>query len=194
MKKHCRSKLVLVTLLSISLLATGCSAQWISVALADLPVLVQMSLNIGTLVTTLETGRQLSSAEAGTIQDISKEASKDLALLQVLYNQYKASPTATTIQKIQSAIADLNQNLPKLLQAAHISDPTLSTRITAAVNLILTTVNSFASLIPQPAPSVHAQVARQKLAVPVAAELKKQWNEQVCGTIGTTSLASCTVN
>jgi hypothetical protein len=37
MKSHCRSKLVLVTLLSISLLATGCSAQWISVALADLP-------------------------------------------------------------------------------------------------------------------------------------------------------------
>jgi hypothetical protein len=116
-----------------------------------------------------------------------------LALLQVLYKQYKANPTATAIQKIQNAITDLNQNLPALLQAAHISDPTLATRITAAVNLILTTVNSFASLIPQPAASVHAQVTRQRLSVPAAAELRKQWNEQVCGSNGGASLASCTV-
>jgi len=64
-----------------------------------MPVLLQMSLNIGTLVTTLETGKQLSSAEAAAIQNISKEAGKDLALLQVLCNQYKANPSATTIQK-----------------------------------------------------------------------------------------------
>lgn len=139
-----------------------------------MPVLLQMSLNIGTLVTTRETGKQLSSAEAAAIQNISKEAGKDLALLQVLCNQYKANPSATTIQKIQNAIADINQNLPVLLQAAHISDPILSTRVTAAVNLILTTVNSFASLIPQPSAPIQAQVTSKKLTIPVAADLKKQ--------------------
>ena len=46
-----KSKTVLAILLSISLLATGCSAQWISIALADLPVLTQMALNIGTIIT-----------------------------------------------------------------------------------------------------------------------------------------------
>jgi hypothetical protein len=48
--------------LSISLIATGCSAQWTSVALADLPVLIQMALNISTIVTTLQSGQQISAS------------------------------------------------------------------------------------------------------------------------------------
>jgi hypothetical protein len=135
--------------LSISLIATGCSAQWVSVALADLPVLTQMALNLAALVATLQSGKQLSPAEALAIQNISAEASKDLTLLQSLYNAYKASPSADTLQKIQSMIQETNRELPALLQAAHISDPALSARITAAVSLILTSVSSFASLIPQ---------------------------------------------
>ena len=60
MKCNSRPKAALAVLLAISLLATGCTAQWISVALADLPVLLQMALNIGSLVTTLQSGQQLS--------------------------------------------------------------------------------------------------------------------------------------
>jgi hypothetical protein len=191
MKSNSRSKTLLVMLLCLSLLATGCSAQWIKVALADLPVLLQMALNIGMLVTTLQSGQQLSSSEAAEIQNISNEASRDLNLLQTLYNEYEASPSPNTLQKIQNAIADINQNLPALLQAAHVSDPVLSTRITAAVNLILSTVNSFAALIPQSAAPVMAQkVARKTMAVPKASDLKKQWNQQVCGPTGKVALDS----
>jgi hypothetical protein len=198
MKSNSRSKVTIVALLSLSLLATGCSAQWISVALADLPVLVQMALNIGTVVTTLQSGQQLSAADAAAIQNISNQASKDLNLLQALYNDYKTSANAATIQKIQSVIADINTNLPALLQSTHISDAALSTRITAAVNLILATVNSFAALIPASgATAVQAQMTRQKVAVPHAADLKKQWNQQVCGPAGKaaldTSLTGCVV-
>ncbi len=142
------TRVVLVFVLSISLIATGCSAQWISVALADLPVLTQMALNIAALAATLQSGRQLTPSEAQAIQNISAEASKDLTLLQSLYNAYKASPSTGALEKIESMIQETNQELPALLQAAHISDPSLSARITAAVNLILTTVSSFASLIP----------------------------------------------
>ena len=39
MKANSMSRIMLSLILSISLVATGCSAQWISVALADLPVL-----------------------------------------------------------------------------------------------------------------------------------------------------------
>ena len=188
MKSNSRSKTLLVTLFALSLLATGCSAQWIKVALADLPVLLQMALNIGTLVTTLQSGQQLSSSEAREIQNISNEASRDLNLLQTLYNEYEASPSPNTIQKIQNAIADINQNLPTLLQAAQVSDPVLSARIAAAVNLILATVNSFATLIPQ---SAAAQKAAGKATeVPHAPDLKKQWNQQVCGPTGKAMLDS----
>jgi DUF1680 family protein len=157
MHLNSQTKIALVIVLSASMLAIGCSAQWISVALADLPVLTQMALNIAALVATLQSGKQLSPTEASAIQNISAEASKDLTLLQTFYNDYKANPNTDTMQKIQNVIADINQNLPALLQAAHISDPTLAARVTAGVNLILTTVSSFASLIPQTAAPSTAQ-------------------------------------
>ena len=174
---------MLAVVLSISLIATGCSAQWISVALADLPVLTQMALNIAALVATLQSGKQLTPAEALAIQNISAEASKDLTLLQSLYNTYKTNPSSDTLQKIESLIQDTNQNLPALLQAAHIGDPELSARITAAVNLILTSVSSFASLIP-PGPSATPKTARRNTVIPHPQDLKRQWNQQVCAPSG----------
>jgi hypothetical protein len=193
-----KSKTVLAIVLSISLVATGCSAQWISIALADLPVLTQMALNIGTIITTLQSGKQISSPDAAAIQNISAQASKDLNLLETLYNEYQANPSASALQKIQSVIADINQSLPALLQAAHIGDPVLSARIAAGVNLILTTVASFAALIPQTSARPTAQkVTRQAVTIPKATDLKKQWNQQVCGPTSESALdfstAGCTV-
>src|SRR5712692_2132548 len=165
MKVNSYSRIVLAAVLTISLITTGCTAQWISVALADLPVLTQMALNIAALVATLQSGKQLTPAEAQAIQNISAEASKDLTLLRGLYNQYKANSSGETLQKIENLIQDINQNLPALLQATHINNPALSTRITAAVNLILTTVGSFAALIPQ-APTATPKIARQNAFIP----------------------------
>jgi len=189
MNSNSKSKVGIAVVLAISLFATGCSAQWISVALADLPVLTQMALNIASLVATLQSGKQISPAEAAAIQNISTEASKDLNLLQALYNEYKTNPSANTIQQIENVIGDINQNLPSLLQAAHISNPTLAARITAGVNLILTTVSSFASLIP-PAPSTAQRTARRNVAIPHAKDLKKEWNQQVCAPTGNAAFDS----
>jgi hypothetical protein len=190
MKANSMMRVVLAVVLSISLLATGCSAQWISVALADLPVLTEMALNIASLVATLQSGKQLSPADAAAIQNISAEASRDLNLLETLYNQYKASPNAEGLQKIEDAISAINTNLPALLLAAHIGDPTLSTRISAAVNLILTTVTSFASLIPAATtvPSLARIGGVKKISIPNSRDLKKQWNLQVCGPTGKAAL------
>ena len=188
MYPNSRPKIALTLLLAFSLVTTGCSPQWIKAAMADLPVLVQMALNIGTMVTTLQSGKQLNSSEAAAIQNLSNEASRDLNLLQTLYNQYKASPSADTMQKIQDAISGINQNLPALLRAAHVSDPSLAARVTAAVNLILATVNSFATLLP-PARSA-VQAASLKRAIPHPEDLKKQWNQQICGPTGKAALDS----
>ena len=186
MKTNSKSKTLLALALAIALAATGCSAQWINTALQDLPVLTQMALNIATLVSTLAAGRQASAADTAVIQNISAQASRDLNLLQTLYNEYKAGPTPTTLQKIQSAISDLNQNLPTMLQSAHISNATLSARIAAAVNLILTTVNSFAALMPQVSPSAARKTSPSALLH--AKDLKKQWNQQVCAPTGNAAL------
>jgi hypothetical protein len=177
------TKAVLARVLCVSLAATGCTAQWIGVALADLPVLTQMALNIASLVVTLQSGQQISVADAAAVQNISNEASKDLNLLQTLYNQYKAIPDAGTLQKIQSTMATINQNLPALLAAVHVSDPVVGARLTAGVNLILTTVQSFGALMPATVRTSRT-VAGQKLVIPKASDLKKQWNQQVCAPTG----------
>jgi hypothetical protein len=190
MYPHSKSTTPLALVLAITIAATGCSAQWINLALQDLPVLTQMALNIATLVSTLASGQQASAADAAVIQNISAQASRDLNLLQSLYSEYRANPNGTTLQKIQSVISDLNQNLPALLQSAHIGNPVLSARIAAAVNLILTTVNSFAALIPQPPPSVSASTSQKAQASqpPSAKDLKKLWNQQVCAPTGNPAL------
>ncbi len=173
-------KFLFAIVLSISLLLTGCNSQWLSTAIADLPVLTQMGLNIATLVATLQTGQQVNPKDATAVQTLSSEIARDLNLLQGLYNQYKTSPSADTLQKIQSTITLLSNNLPSLLQSADISDPALSTRVTAGVNLILTTVSSFAALMPQTALTASQKTPGLKIVVPNPAELKKQWNLQVC--------------
>jgi len=186
MKTHSKSKCLLALVLAIAIAATGCSTQWINIALQDMPVLTQMSLNIATLAATLASGNQASTADVAVIQNISAQASRDLNLLQTLYNEYKANPSASTRQKIQNVISDLNQNLPALLEAAHISSATLTARVTAAVNLILTTVNSFASLIPQSTipQATPATSQKTRVSLPRPTDLKRQWNQQVCVPTG----------
>jgi hypothetical protein len=177
------NKLLLICTLCLSLAATGCSAQWISVALADLPVLTQMALNIATLVGNVHTGEQLDTSETAAIQNISSEASKDFMLLQQLYQGYKANPSVDSIRKIQNVITDLNTSLPALLQAGHIKNPALATRVSVAVNLILTTVNTFAALIPENVVRAFSQsTAAHQVAVSGPKDLKRQWNQQVCST------------
>ena len=182
MKTHSKSKCLLALVLAIAIATTGCSSQWINIALQDMPALTQMALNIATLAATLASGNQASTADVAVIQNISAQASRDLNLLQTLYNEYKANPSASTRQKIQNVISDLNQNLPALLEAAHISSATLTARVTAAVNLILTTVNSFASLIPQSTTPQATPTTSQKtkVSLPRPTDLKRQWNQQVC--------------
>src|SRR5438046_8071427 len=145
MRLNSMTKAVLAVVLCLSLAATGCTAEWIKVALADLPVLTQMALNIASLVAALQMGKQVSPNEAAAIQNISAEATKDLNLLQALYDQYKSNPDKAILAKIQSVIGDINQNLPALLQAAHITNPTLFAREAAAQNWIFSRVSRCAS-------------------------------------------------
>lgn len=182
---HSRHKAVLAMVLAITLASTACTDRWIAVALQDLPVLTQMALNLATLVSAFNTSRQATSTDTAVIQNISAQASRDLNLLQSLYNEYKSTADANTLQKIQSVIAELNQHLPALLESAHLSNAVLNARVTVAVNLILTTVNSFAVLMPQARASTMAvRSLPVPSTLPTPKDLKKQWNQQVCASSG----------
>ena len=106
--------------------------------------------------------------------------------LQTLSSDYKANPCGTKLQKIQDVISDLNQNLLTLLESAHISNAVPSARIAAAENLILSTVNRFAALMPQKSPTTSRKV--QAGPLPHTKDLKKQWNQQVCAPTGNSAM------
>ena len=180
-------KAMLVGVLVVSMVMAGCSAQWIQVALEDLPVLAQMALNLGSLAAAVE-GKTMSAAETASIQNISNEAGKDLSLLQTLYNDYKENPSESGMQKIEDAIGTLQQNLTGMLAAAHISDPATAQRVTAGVNLILSTVESFAVLMSQTGKKASPRLASKPGAntehqVINAKDLKANWNQVVCGGV-----------
>ena len=90
MKLRSKLKSLLALVLALVTATTGCSPQWINVAVQDLPVLTQMALNIATLVSTLASGKQASAADVAVIQNISSQASRDLNLLQTLYNELQS--------------------------------------------------------------------------------------------------------
>lgn len=175
------TQICLAVLLTFVMATVGCTDQWIKIAIADLPVLTQMALNIATIVGVLGNGQTPAPAEITAINGISAEAQRDLATLQTLYDQYASNPSTGTQAKIEDTIALLNQNLPAMLTAAHIKDPVLSARVNAAVALILNTVATFSALIPHPLnPAVVSMKAGAgKNTIPSPATLKAAWNRDV---------------
>jgi hypothetical protein len=90
MHLNSQTKIALVIVLSASMLAIGCSAQWISVALADLPVLTQMALNIAALVATLQSGKAAQpDGGVGHPEHLSR-------------GQQRPDPAADVLQRLQS--------------------------------------------------------------------------------------------
>jgi hypothetical protein len=186
MKSNSLRKCVLALVLVGSIVTTACTGDWIKVALADLPVVTEMALNIASLVTALQSGQQVDAADAANIQNISHEAATDLGLLSSLYTDYKSNPTPNTMLKIQQVIATLNTNLPALLSSAHIKDAALAARVSAGVTLILETVDTFAALIPQSAASLSTarSASRTNAKLPRPQDLRNSWNSQVCAPTG----------
>jgi len=70
------------------------------------------------------------------------------ALVKAL-DAYKASPTATNLQAVESAFAAVNTNVAQLESAAQIKSPKTATTVTAVVQLLTQAVTEIAALVPQ---------------------------------------------
>lgn len=167
--------------LACTLALSACTDAWLKIALQDLPVLVQMALNIAALTSALD-GAPTNPSDIAAINAISAEAKTDLTLLDTLYGEYKTNPSTGLMAQIEKTITDIDTNLPALLSAAHIKDPVLETRVTAAVGLILTTVETFTALIPNPQTPQLKAIKRRTMShatLPRPNDLKKSWNDKV---------------
>lgn len=174
--KHRIAKAAVCTILSLALVVAGCSASWISTALADLPVITQVALNIASIVAAAQGKGQASPAVTGQIQSIAAQVQSDLTLVQSLITSYQSATAAqkpALVQKIAAALADVQTNLNAILTAVHVSDTALQATIVAAVGVAVTTVASIASLLPASAGTVRAS---NPIKPPSARELRKQFN------------------
>jgi hypothetical protein len=182
--KHRIAKASLCTFLSAALILAGCSTSWINVALADLPVITEVAVNIASLVAADPNGSAsgANSAAAAEVQTIANQVKSDLALVQSLVSSYQSATAAqkpAVVQKISAALADVQTNLNAILTAVHVNDAALQATITAAVGVAVTTVASIESLLPaSPAPVSAPATAKASSGSrpPSAKQLKKQFN------------------
>jgi hypothetical protein len=173
---HRIAKASLCTILSIALILAGCSVSWISTALADLPVITQVALNIASIVAAAQGKGQASPAVTGEVQGIANQVKSDLTLVQSLITSYQSATAAEQpgiVEQISAALTDMQTNLNAVLTAVHVNDAALQATIVAAVGVAVTTVASIASLLPAAPGTVRANRA---VKPPSASQLKKQFN------------------
>ena len=105
------------------------------------------------------------------------------ALVKTL-DTYKASPTATNLQAVQSAFEAVNANVAQLESAAQIKSSSSQSTVTAVVQLLTQAVTEIAALVPPAAatsglgalPGVQGQARGWK-----AEDFKKKFNAIIKG-------------
>jgi hypothetical protein len=176
--KHHIAKASLCTVLSLALILAGCSASWISAALADLPVITQVALNIASIVAAAD-GGQVSPAAAAQVQSIANQVKSDLTLVQNLITSYQSATAAerpSILQKIGAALSDVQTDLSAILTAVHVDNAALQATIVAAVGVAVSTIASIDSLLPSSATQTAAPKMTSATKPPSARQLKKQFN------------------
>jgi hypothetical protein len=174
------AKLAMCILLTGVMFATGCSSNWINVALQDLPILVQIATSILGIVNSAQ-GSALDPAAQIAITAAGAEAKADLLLVQQLVNEYQAATKDAKpgiAAKIDAALDSVQQHLGDVLTVAHIKDPTLRATITAAVGLAISTVLALKSMVPTTGTQLRARKATR---APNPGDLKSQFNDIVAG-------------
>lgn len=182
---------LLALVLAATMILTGCwfNPAWVQDALNDLPVLIQMAEAILEIVSVTKTGTAPSPGEVAAINQIGAVATQGLTAIQNLYKSYTSANSTTTIADIQAAGAALVANLQSLLAAAQIKDPALLARVTSAVMLIVSTVNTVIGLLPASPSAADMRAAKAKAksgatAVPKPADLRAAWQSQVGFALG----------
>lgn len=143
----------LIVLLSVCLILLGCSfASFVSAAEADVPVVIQMVSNITNIVAP---GVSAALQAAGALAMIALTIACGMPAPGAtkcdptsLIGQYQATPTATILAKIQSALSTTNGHIMEMLALAQGLPAGISAAIVAAVGVALATINALMGMLP----------------------------------------------
>lgn len=155
-------------------LLTGCSTNWIDTAIADLPVILNVTNTVVTIVGIADPG--ITPAISAAIALAGTAAASGLALLKTLIVDYQANPSDTVLGKIRAAVSDIQTNLAAIMsQVSSITNSKLVAVISTGISLGLSVVSAILALLP---PSMGAAVAHSTVKVKLltAKEIKTQFN------------------
>jgi hypothetical protein len=174
---------LLIGLVSASLIvAPACGTTSVDTVLSDTDLLLQT----GNVV--CSTIAVITPADAAACQAVANVGIGGIQAIQAAYDAYKASGAASNLAKLQAALAAIQKDLPQELAAAHIVDPATVAVVTAWVNLVISTVNTIISLVPElqvghppaSAATVKARAAVVAAGFPTPESLKARWDKEVC--------------
>jgi len=160
--------------LSAAMVVTACNTSWISTALADLPVLVQIAENIAAIVAAAQ-GQAGNPQVAAQIQAVADTAKTGLQTIQALVNSYNAAPSAqkaTILGRIDTGLTAVQANLQQILSSARLLNPQLQATITGIVTLAEGTLLAIQTLVP----AAKAGPKAAQLQPPSPAALKASYN------------------
>ena len=172
---------VLAMMLTLTTTNFACNtAKWLDTVGKYLPTAIQVAQSIVSLVGLFAPAS--TNSDQVVVKQIGDEATKDYQLLDKLYEQYKAAPSPDTRTQSENALATITTNLPAELEAAHIKDPVLLQKVTAAVNILMTVADVIIAQMPVSNPTLVAHKAKAKAGLVKAtpATIKAQWDSVVC--------------
>jgi hypothetical protein len=181
-KKIFSSILALTLCLSMTLMTTACNTDQV---LADVDVVIQIASSIGSAV------GNVSPADAALIAKFSGIAQSGISAIQATYKTYEKSGAVGDLQKLQAAIAAVQENLNQELQAARISDPAAQDKVVNWVALVQSSVAAIAAALPEfneKTGAIYGSVAFVNVSkkmwtassLPTPEELQERWAREVC--------------
>jgi hypothetical protein len=126
----------------------GCSVDWITTAIADLPTIINIATTVLEIVADALGQSALSPAIAAIINTAATAAKATLVLVQALVQNYQSNPSASVLAQIKADLLTVQSQLGSILAAAHIDNPALQAAITTGVALAIGTVDLILSLLP----------------------------------------------
>lgn len=168
----------LAVVMSSMLVVSGCfvKAEWIKVALDDLPMIIQIVTSLMGVASAAQGKGQIDAAMVSQMQAIAAQVQTDLQLLQRLVNDYQAADAAAKpgiLNKVDTTLATVQTNLSGLLAAFHVNNAALQTTIASSIGLVITTVLAIQSLLPV---SSSARKAARPVKPMSSSELKAAFN------------------
>ena len=129
-----RSHLMLISICCFTLMLCACSPNEVG-AIETVITVVSGIIGIASAA-----GSVILPAESVLITDAASIIQNSLKSLANVVKGYQSNPNATTLQEVQAAFTDLQNNLPQLLTAAQVKDPATAAKLTAAVNAVAQTI------------------------------------------------------